>query len=544
MRPPEGRLLLVEDNAGDERLFREMLRDLRYPDEAVAVARTTAEAILLLERASFEVLFLDLTLPDSRGLPTLERVLGAGFDVPVIVLTGMPDQALGERAVAAGAHDYLVKSEVHADVLARVIRYAVSRHRAIAAAKLESARAAAALARLQATQESRIALEHEVAERRVAQGGLERSLARLQAMRSIDRAIIANHSVAPMLQVVLHEGVTLLDVDAASIMLVDEREGTLVPVAHYGVPVLFHADDHVPLDDPAIMAARRHGSHSLRLDTPTSQRFTRADRLRLAGFRSYHVVALHVRDRLRGVLEVFSHDGLPSTPDWADFVDALADQAIVAIDSAGLQDRLVRANVDLIAAYDATLDGWSRALDLRDRETEGHSRRVTESSVELARAFGIVGDDLRHLRRGALLHDIGKMGVPDAILQKPGPLDEDEWTMMRLHPTFARDLLEPIAFLRSAVEIPYAHHERWDGRGYPEGLMGEQIPLGARIFAIADVFDALTSDRPYRRAWTRERALEYVRAQAGRHFDPQVVELFMRMAAGASSPRAMKSVSG
>jgi response regulator RpfG family c-di-GMP phosphodiesterase len=543
MKPSEGRLLLVEDNPGDERLFREMLRDLRYPDEAVAVARNASEAILRLQHDSFEALFLDLTLPDSDGLATLERVLGAGFDVPVIVLTGLPDQELGELAVAAGAHDYLVKSEVHADVLARVIRYAVSRHRAIAAAKLESARAAAALARLQATQESRTALEHEVAERRVAQGGLERSLARLQAMRSIDRAIIANRSVAPMLQVVLHEGVTLLDVDAASIMLVNERSGTLVPVAHYGVPVLFHTEDHVPLDDPAITAARRHGSHSLRLDTPGSQRFTRADRLRLAGFRSYHVVALHVRERLRGVLEVFSHGVLPASPDWIDFVEALADQAVVAIDSAGLQDRLVRANVDLVAAYDATLDGWSRALDLRDRETEGHSRRVTESSVELARACGIVGDDLRHVRRGALLHDIGKMGVPDAILQKPGPLDEDEWTMMRLHPTFARDLLEPIAFLRRAIEIPYAHHERWDGLGYPEGLMGEQIPLGARVFAIADVFDALTSDRPYRRAWSRGRALEYVRAQSGRHFDPQVVELFLQMA-DASPPRILRSVSG
>jgi response regulator RpfG family c-di-GMP phosphodiesterase len=528
MMPTEGRLLLVEDSAGDVRLFREMLRDLGYASHALTTASSLAGALACLDEGGFDVAFVDLVLPDCTGLETLERVLAGGYDVPVVVLTGLDDEAVGEQAVAIGAHDYLVKGEVHADVLARVIRYAVSRHRAIDAAKSESARAAAAIARLEAISEARAALEHEVAERRVAQEGLERSLARLQAMRSIDRAIIANHSVTPMLQVVLHEGVTLLGADAATILLVDDHEKDLMPVAHYGVPVLFHGEDRVPTSDPAIVAAHRDGTVTMRLEASGSTRFTRADRLRLAGFRWYHVVALHVRDKLLGVLEMFSRNALPSGPDWIDFADTLADQAVVAIESAGLQQRLVRANVDLVAAYDATLAGWSRALDLRDRETEGHSRRVTEASIDLAGRFGLHGDDLRHLRRGALLHDIGKMGVPDAILQKPGPLDADEWRMMRLHPTFARDLLAPIAFLRRAVEIPYAHHERWDGSGYPDGLVGDEIPLGARIFAIVDVFDALTSDRPYRRAWPHARALAYVTEQAGRHFDPMVVEEFVR----------------
>jgi response regulator RpfG family c-di-GMP phosphodiesterase len=528
MKPTLGRLLLVEDRLGDERLFREMLRDLGYPRDAVTTAGSVAAALEALRRDDFEVVFLDLTLPDSRGVETLERVLAGGHDVPVIVFTGLDDQAVGERAVEIGAHDYLVKGEVHADVLARVIRYAVSRHRAIAAAKHESARAAAALARLEATQESRAALEHEVAERRVAQVGLERSLARLQAMRSIDRAIIANRTVTPMLQVVLHEGVKLLGADAAIIMLVDEEAGTLVPTASYGVPMLAHADDPVPLSDPTIAESRRNGWFATRIDEGPS-RSPRSDRLRAAGFTAYHAIALHDRERLLGILEVLGRGALPSDRGWRDFLETLADQAAVAIGSAGLQQRLVRANIDLVAAYDATLDGWSRALDLRDHETEGHSRRVTHSTVVLARMVGVAGDELSHLTRGALLHDIGKMGVPDAILQKPGPLDAQEWLVMRQHPALARDLLEPIAFLRPAVEIPYAHHERWDGGGYPEGLVGTQIPLGARIFAVADVFDALTSDRSYRPAWTRERALAYVQAQAGRHFDPDMVQLFVRM---------------
>ncbi|MDP2662145.1 MAG: HD-GYP domain-containing protein, partial [Dehalococcoidia bacterium] len=169
-----------------------------------------------------------------------------------------------------------------------------------------------------------------------------------------------------------------------------------------------------------------------------------------------------------------------------------------------------------------------RALDLRDKETEGHSQRVTEMTVDLARAMGTPEAELAHVRRGALLHDIGKMGVPDSILFKPGSLTEDEWVQMRKHPTYAYDLLYPIAYLRQALDIPYCHHEKWDGTGYPRGLKGEQIPLAARIFAALDVWDALTSERPYRPAWEPERALELVRSTSGSHLDPKVVEAFLR----------------
>jgi HD-GYP domain-containing protein (c-di-GMP phosphodiesterase class II) len=189
---------------------------------------------------------------------------------------------------------------------------------------------------------------------------------------------------------------------------------------------------------------------------------------------------------------------------------------------------LQRSNMDLTFAYDTTIEGWSRALDLRDKETEGHSQRVTSMTVDLARAMGVGESELVHLRRGALLHDIGKMGVPDSILLKPGPLTEEEWTSMRRHPQHAYDLLSPIVYLHLSLDIPYAHHEKWDGSGYPLGLKGEQIPLAARIFAVADVYDALLSDRPYRPAWTRERTLAYIAAQSGIYFDPQVVKTFLR----------------
>jgi HD-GYP domain-containing protein (c-di-GMP phosphodiesterase class II) len=179
-------------------------------------------------------------------------------------------------------------------------------------------------------------------------------------------------------------------------------------------------------------------------------------------------------------------------------------------------------------AYEKTLEGWASALELRDQDTEGHTRRTTELSMRLAQAMGLSDNDIIHLYRGALLHDIGKMGVPDSIVLKPGPLTEEEWSSMRKHPQYAYDMLSPISYLRMAVDVPYCHHERWDGSGYPRGLKGEQIPLAARIFAVVDVWDALISERPYRKEWSREQARQYIKEESGKSFDPEVVKVFLK----------------
>jgi putative two-component system response regulator len=196
-----------------------------------------------------------------------------------------------------------------------------------------------------------------------------------------------------------------------------------------------------------------------------------------------------------------------------------------------LQERtkLQEANVRLLAAYEATIESLSHAMDLRDRETEGHSRRVAELTSQMARASGMGEEQIVHLHRGALLHDIGKIGIPDSILHKPDRLTNEEWVIMRRHPQFAYSMLYPIEYLRPALDIPYNHHEKWDGSGYPRGLKGENIPLAARLFAVIDVWDALTSDRPYRPAWSKQEARAYIRDQSGRHFDPQAVELFFKV---------------
>ena len=208
------------------------------------------------------------------------------------------------------------------------------------------------------------------------------------------------------------------------------------------------------------------------------------------------------------------------------FLEVLARQAAIAIDNATLFRDLQMTNTELKHAYDTTLEGWATALDLRDHDTEGHSRRVTEMTIRLAHAMGIDEREIIHIQRGAILHDIGKVGIPDYILNKPGPLTDEEWEKMKQHPVYSRRLLSKIPYLQKALEIPYSHHERWDGSGYPDGLAGERIPLAARIFAVVDVWDALTSDRPYRKAWPVRKALNHIREQAGKHFDPQVVRCF------------------
>jgi len=230
-----------------------------------------------------------------------------------------------------------------------------------------------------------------------------------------------------------------------------------------------------------------------------------------------------------GVLEVFHRSSFSADQDWMNFLSTLVGQAAIAIDNTMLFKDLQHLNADLILAYDKTIDGWSRALDLRDKETEDHTCRVTELTLQLAQRMGIPDAELIHIRRGATLHDIGKVAMPDDILFKPAPLTEEEWITMRRHPVIAAEILKPISHLAPALPIPRNHHEKWDGSGYPDGLAGEDIPLAARLFAFADVYDALTSDRPYRRAWSKLRALDFIRENSGTHFDPTIIPVFINM---------------
>jgi len=355
-------------------------------------------------------------------------------------------------------------------------------------------------------------------------------LQNIQALHKIDRAIAGSLDLNLTLDIILEQVRTELNVDAASVLLLDPHTRLLEFTSGVGFRGKAIERSHLKLPDQFSERGFLEGNSATVINLlENSTQLIRAPLLASEGFVEYFATPLIAKGQVNGILEVFHR--LPLSPDenWLEFFRILAGQAAIALDNASLFTELKHSNAQLVAAYHSTIEGWSHALDLRDKETEGHTLRVSEMAVRLCRAAGISGEALVHVRRGALLHDIGKMGVPDHILLKPGELTDEEWHIMREHPTYAFELISPIAYLRPALDIPYCHHEKWDGSGYPRGLKGEQIPLAARLFAIIDVWDALLSDRPYRQGWPEEKVLEHIRALAGTHFNPEDVALFLRM---------------
>lgn len=338
----------------------------------------------------------------------------------------------------------------------------------------------------------------------------------------INLTIASTLDLDHVLDLIIAKAVEMLECEAGSILLYDREKGHLsfaastsadhrtltnIPIPMTGslageiftknTPLIVNNVDNDPRHDPLVGKQMHFNTKSL-LGVP-----------------------MRIQDRVTGVLEALNKRGGYFTATDAEILSAIACQAAVAIENA----QLVHA---LQEAYDSTLEGWATALDLRDKETEGHSRRVAALTISLARALG-VEQEMDHLRQGALLHDIGKMAIPDSILLKAGPLSAQEQEIMQQHPQFAYDMLSPIAYLRPALDIPYCHHEKWDGSGYPRGLRGDQIPLAARIFTIVDVWDAVRTDRHYRKAWSKQMAKEYIHKQAGILFDPGIVDTFLKV---------------
>ncbi|MBE7433200.1 MAG: PAS domain S-box protein [Anaerolineales bacterium] len=354
-------------------------------------------------------------------------------------------------------------------------------------------------------------------------------LERLQSLRQIDMAITGSFDRRTTLETILTQVISQLEVSAADILMLDPKVNAMHLGAYQGFTNPLDELVYVPIGEGFAGIAVSE-KRAVNADMETVRRVPEFYHLwQREGFSSYYAVPLIAKGHPIGVLETYQRSTITPNKEWFNFIEMIAGQAAIALENAGLLEDLESANAELMQAYDSTIEGWSHAMDLRDRETEGHTQRVSDRTIKLARQMGIPEADMIHIRRGALLHDIGKMGIPDDILLKPGPLTDEEWSVMRRHPEYAYEMLAPIEYLRPALDIPHYHHEKWDGTGYPHGLKGDEIPLAARIFAIADVWDALTSDRPYRPAWSREQAFEYIREQSGKHFDPQVVEEFFKI---------------
>jgi PAS domain S-box-containing protein len=357
---------------------------------------------------------------------------------------------------------------------------------------------------------------------------IEARLQQLTALRTVDMAISASFDINLTLGVLLDQLTGQLGVHAADILIFNAAAQTFKFSCERGFRTQMLQRTQLKFGAGYAWRAIRERRVIVVPDIQAEpDGLQRSPDLSGEQFVAYLGMPLIAKGQIKGILEVFHREPLVLEKEWVGFLEMLAGQAAIAIDNAELFDHLQRSNADLTMAYDSTLEGWASALELRDKGTEGHTRRVTELTIQLARALGVKENDTVHIYRGALLHDIGKVGVPDSIVLKPGPLTEDEWVIMRKHPQYSYEMLSPIAYLRLALDIPYCHHEKWDGTGYPRGLKGEQIPLAARIFAVVDVWDALISDRPYRKAWPKAKARQYIQEQAGLYFDPQVVRAFL-----------------
>jgi HD-GYP domain-containing protein (c-di-GMP phosphodiesterase class II) len=349
----------------------------------------------------------------------------------------------------------------------------------------------------------------------------------LRALMSVGQMINSSRGLRRVLEEVMDSLVSLMRAERGFLMLREPNGDLAVRIAR-GIA-------HVNLDEEAFKVSRSVVRKVVESNAPVLTTNAQADprfdaQLSVAAYqlRSILCVPLKLKEELIGVLYVDNraHAGIFKEHDL-ELISAFADQAAVAIDSARLFEDLQDSHRELEKAYQATLEGWVRALDLRDKETEGHTQRVTVLTHRLARSMGVDDGALVHITRGALLHDIGKMAIPDGILLKPGQLTDDERRLIQMHPVYAYEMLSPIAFLVPAIDIPYCHHEKWDGTGYPRSLKREEIPFAARIFPIIDVWDALTSNRPYRKAMPEEEVRRLIKGDSGKHFDPRVVEAFM-----------------
>lgn len=383
---------------------------------------------------------------------------------------------------------------------------------------------------ISASRKHSIVVIQDITRYKINEAKIQKQLDQMSALRAIDQAITSSVDLNLTLSILLTQLVKHLQIDAACILLWNDETERFEYKAGIGFRTSSLSHTRLRLGEgyAGIAALEQRIIQKLDLVSDGTD-FLRSPLFGQESFVAYFGVPLVAKGQVQGVLEIFNRSPIHPNSEWLSFLEMLGGQAAIAIDNATLFSNLQHSNTEITSAYDATIDGWSRALDMRDHETEGHTQRVTQMTLQLASHLQIPKHEMIHIRRGATLHDIGKMGIPDRILHKPGPLTAEEWQTMRQHPQFACALLTPIDYLRPARDIPCYHHERWDGSGYPSGLKGEEIPLPARLFAVVDVYDALISDRPYRSAWSKQAAINYIEEQSGILFDPSITSPFLRL---------------
>jgi PAS domain S-box-containing protein len=571
------RLLILEDSEADAEL---VLHELRRSGYEPAWSRVDNEADYLDSLSpALDIILADYSMPDFDALRALQILKSREIDIPFIIVTG----AVGEEVVAEcmrqGATDYLLKdrlgrlgSAVERALQEKLLN--VEKQRAVNALReneekyrslFESSPEAITLVGLDSTiLDCNVAAENIGGRQReelIGKSFLEIGILDETDISSITERfaqVVGGKLFEPFQVKVIRNDKEVIWLELYLALLKKDGEFYAIQVISRDITASKCAEETLRSTNELLQAIINAAPLAIDMvDTDANIRLWSPAAEHLFGWKADEVIGKHlpfvpeelrseVEEQIRSELLGTSHYGLETRRKRKDgslvdvqlWTSPLHDSQGEIIGSVGIlsditerkraEQQIQALNAELLLAYDETLEGWARALDLRDNNTEDHSVRVMDLTMGLARALGINGPDLIHVRRGALLHDIGKMGIPDAILLKPGALTEEEWQVMRMHPVFSYDLLSGIPFLRLALDIPYCHHEKWDGSGYPRGLAGNQIPLAARIFSVVDVWDALGSDRPYRKKWAEGKIIEYIRKEAGTRFDPEIVELFLK----------------
>lgn len=486
-------VLIVEDIPDDAELMAMRLEEEGFNLKWQRV-ETENEFIAALENAP-DLILADWTLPRFSGMQALELLNKRNLRIPFILVSGSIGEEAAINALHRGASDYILKDR------SKRLGQAVRR-----------------------TLDSKRYLQ----EKEQAETELKKRLTELESLYFISTALRNANTSIELLNILLDETLKALSTDAGAVWYFDQSDNKLCIAVARGWFLSLQENCLKPNEGivgKVFASGKPHITSEYACD---KQAITKILPELPKGWGGA-CLPIYSADSVVGVIDISVPLPREINPEEYKLLNSICEMAGIAVQRISLFEELQASEADLASAYDETIRGWADALELRDHETEGHSERVTELTITLARKMGIPEDKIVNIYRGSLLHDIGKMGVSDTILLKPGPLTDREWETMHHHPLYAYEMLAPIAYLKPALIIPYCHHEKYDGTGYPRGLKGEEIPLEARIFAVVDVFDALISDRPYRLAWSRKDALDHIKKESGTHFDPQVVALFLEL---------------
>ena len=487
------RLLIVEDVPDDAELMVMRLEEENFDVEWQRVQNEADFLKALKDEPDF--ILADWSLPHFSGLRALELLKEKRLDIPFILISGSIGEEAAIDALHQGASDYILKDR--------------------------SKRLGQAVRRTLDSRRYQQEKEH-------AEADLKRRLAELEVLYKMSTSLRYLESLDEILKTMLDQILAAINTNAGAIWLKKHDQDELYLASAQGW--------YTGLDNLIVKPKDSIVGYTYVKDKPyRCEEFVQDNKLSASSLNvtppgwGGAMIPIHSHKERIGVLDIAVPLPRKITDEEIRLLVSIAEMAGIAIHRTKIFEELQDAGIALASAYDETIKGWANALELRDKETEGHSERVTAFTLKMAKNMGIPEDKLIHIYRGSILHDIGKMGVPDTILLKPGPLDDREWEIMRKHPQYAYEMLKPIDYLKPALNIPYCHHEKFDGTGYPRGLKGDEIPHEAKIFAAVDVFDALTSDRPYRLAWSKKEALEHIRKESGKHFDPKVVTIFLEL---------------